>query len=242
MTNLLDMRNLVAGYGYGPDIIHDFNLQIKKSEVKCIIGPNGAGKSTVLKAITGVLKPRSGAVEFEGKDIAGKEAYQIMRQGICYLPQERAIFPNMTVAENLKMGTYSLQDKRLAEERIRHAIETFPVLGERLHQLSGTLSGGQQQQLVYARAFAIQPKLMLIDEPSLGLAPALVEQTFQHIANIASSGIAVILVEQNAFRGLEAADYGVVMDLGKLVFEKPANEVLQDQRIRELYLGKAAKQ
>jgi len=242
MTNLLDMRNLVAGYGYGPDIIHDFNLQIKKSEVKCIIGPNGAGKSTVLKAITGVLKPRSGAVEFEGKDIAGKEAYQIMRQGICFLPQERAIFPNMTVAENLKMGTYSLQDKRLAEERIRHAIETFPVLGERLHQLSGTLSGGQQQQLVYARAFAIQPKLMLIDEPSLGLAPALVEQTFQHIANIASSGIAVILVEQNAFRGLEAADYGVVMDLGKLVFEKPANEVLQDQRIRELYLGKAAKQ
>jgi len=241
MTNLLDMRNLVAGYGYGPDIIHDFNLQIKKSEVKCIIGPNGAGKSTVLKAITGVLKPRSGAVEFEGKDIAGKEAYQIMRQGICFLPQERAIFPNMTVAENLKMGTYSLQDKRLAEERIHHAIETFPVLGERLHQLSGTLSGGQQQ-LVYARAFAIQPKLMLIDEPSLGLAPALVEQTFQHIANIASSGIAVILVEQNAFRGLEAADYGVVMDLGKLVFEKPANEVLQDQRIRELYLGKAAKQ
>ena len=242
MTNLLDMRNLVAGYGYGPDIIHDFNLQIKKSEVKCIIGPNGAGKSTVLKAITGVLKPRSGAVEFEGKDIAGKEAYQIMRQGICFLPQERAIFPNMTVAENLKMGTYSLQDKRLAEERIHHAIETFPVLGERLHQLSRTLSGGQQQQLVYARAFAIQPKLMLIDEPSLGLAPALVEQTFQHIANIASSGIAVILVEQNAFRGLEAADYGVVMDLGKLVFEKPANEVLQDQRIRELYLGKAAKQ
>ena len=242
MTNLLDMRNLVAGYGYGPDIIHDFNLRIKKSEVKCIIGPNGAGKSTVLKAITGVLKPRSGAVEFEGKDIAGKEAYQIMRQGICFLPQERAIFPNMTVAENLKMGTYSLQDKRLAEERIHHAIETFPVLGERLHQLSGTLSGGQQQQLVYARAFAIQPKLMLIDEPSLGLAPALVEQTFQHIANIASSGIAVILVEQNAFRGLEAADYGVVMDLGKLVSEKPANEVLQDQRIRELYLGKAAKQ
>ena len=242
MTNLLDMRNLVAGYGYGPDIIHDFNLQIKKSEVKCIIGPNGAGKSTVLKAITGVLKPRSGAVEFEGKDIAGKEAYQIMRQGICFLPQERAIFPNMTVAENLKMGTYSLQDKNLAEERIREAIETFPVLGERLHQLSGTLSGGQQQQLVYARAFAIQPKLMLIDEPSLGLAPALVEQTFQHIANIASSGIAVILVEQNAFRGLEAADYGVVMDLGKLVFEKPANEVLQDQRIRELYLGKTAKQ
>ena len=135
-----------------------------------------------------------------------------------------------------------MQDKKLAEERIREAIETFPVLGERLHQVSGTLSGGQQQQLVYARAFAIQPKLMLIDEPSLGLAPALVEQTFQHIANIASSGIAVILVEQNAFRGLEAADYGVVMDLGKLVFEKPANEVLQDQRIRELYLGKTAKQ
>ena len=123
MTDLLDMRNLVAGYGYGPDIVQDFNLRIKKSEVKCIIGPNGAGKSTVLKAIAGVLKPRTGAVEFEGENIAGKEAYQIMRQGICFLPQERAIFSNMTVSENLKMGTYSLQDKRLAEERI-HVISS----------------------------------------------------------------------------------------------------------------------
>ena len=242
MTSLLSIRNVTAGYGYGPDIVHDFSLSLNESEVKCIIGPNGAGKSTLLKAVAGILKPRSGDIFFEGENISGKEVYQIMKLGICFLPQERAIFPNMTVAENLKMGTYSLQDKKLAEERIREAIETFPVLGERLHQVSGTLSGGQQQQLVYARAFAIQPKLMLIDEPSLGLAPALVEQTFQHIANIASSGIAVILVEQNAFRGLEAADYGVVMDLGKLVFEKPANEVLQDQRIRELYLGKTTKQ
>ena len=240
MHSLLNVSNLTAGYGYGPDIVHDFSLSLNKSEVKCIIGPNGAGKSTLLKSIAGILKPRSGEIFFDGEMISEKEAYLIMRLGICFLPQERAIFPNLTVAENLRMCAYSIEeDKNLAEARIKEATEMFPVLGQRLKQIAGTMSGGQQQQLVYARAFTIKPKIILIDEPSLGLAPALVEQTFNHITQIASSGIAVLLVEQNAIRGLETAGYGVVMNLGKLVFEKPANEVLKDQSLRELYLGKA---
>ena len=230
MTSLLSIRNVTAGYGYGPDIVHDFSLSLNESEVKCIIGPNGAGKSTLLKAVAGILKPRSGDIFFE-----------IMRLGICFLPQERAIFPNLTVAENLRMCAYSIKDKALAASRIKAAIGMFPVLGQRLKQIAGTMSGGQQQQLVYARAFTIKPKIILIDEPSLGLAPSLVEQTFSHIKQIASSGIAVLLVEQNAIKGLQTSGYGVVMDLGKLVFEKPANEVLQDQSLRDLYLGKALK-
>ena len=233
MHSLLNISNLTAGYGYGPDIVHDFSLSLNKSEVKCIIGPNGAGKSTLLKSIAGILKPRSGEIFFDGEKISEKEAYLIMRLGICFLPQERAIFPNLTVAENLRMCAYSIKDKNLAEARIKEATEMFPILGQRLKQIAGTMSGGQQQQLVYARAFTIKPKIILIDEPSL------VEQTFNHITQIASSGIAVLLVEQNAIRGLETAGYGVVMNLGKLVFEKPANEVLKDQSLRELYLGKA---
>jgi branched-chain amino acid transport system ATP-binding protein len=241
MTGLLSIRNVTAGYGYGPDIVHDFSLSLNESEVKCIIGPNGAGKSTLLKAVAGILKPRSGDIFFEGENISGKEAYQIMRLGICFLPQERAIFPNLTVEENLRMCAYSIKDKALAKARIEAAIGMFPVLGQRLKQIAGTMSGGQQQQLVYARAFTIKPKIILIDEPSLGLAPSLVEQTFNHIKQIAASGIAVMLVEQNAIKGLQTSGYGVVMDLGKLVFEKPANEVLQDQSLRDLYLGKALK-
>jgi len=212
MNSLLNINNLTAGYGYGPDIVCDFSLRLNKSEVKCIIGPNGAGKSTLLKSIAGVLKPRSGEIFFDGEKISEKEAYQIMRLGICFLPQEKAIFPNLTVAENLRMCAYSIKDKKVAKARIKEAIEMFPVLGQRLKQIAGTMSGGQQQQLVYARAFTIKPKIIMID-----------------------------LVEQNAIRGLETAGYGVVMDLGKLVFEKPAKEVLQDQSLRELYLGKALK-
>ncbi len=242
MNALLKVENLHSGYGYGPDIIQGFSFSIKKNDIKCIIGPNGAGKSTLLKTIAGTIKPRKGNIVFDGKIISGKEAYQIMRLGICFLPQERAIFPNMTVAENLRMCAYSIKDKIVAENRINEAIEMFPILGERLKQHAGTMSGGQQQQLVYARAFTIRPKIILVDEPSLGLAPSLVEQTFEHIKKLASNGIAVLIVEQNAVKGLRTAEYGIVMDLGKLVFEKSASEVLNDHRIRELYLGKALNQ
>ncbi len=223
----------------GRMLFGDVSLQLNRGDRLVLVGPNGAGKSTLLKSIAGILKPRSGEIFFDGEKISEKEAYLIMRLGICFLPQERAIFPNLTVAENLRMCAYSIKDKNLAEARIKEATEMFPILGQRLKQIAGTMSGGQQQQLVYARAFTIKPKIILIDEPSLGLAPSLVEQTFNHITQIASSGIAVLLVEQNAIRGLETAGYGVVMNLGKLVFEKPANEVLKDQSLRELYLGKA---
>lgn len=169
------------------------------------------------------------------------EAHEILRCGICYLPQERAIFPNMSVMENLRMGAYSLSDPQLAKSRIDVVLDRFPILGRRLEQLAATLSGGEQQQLVFARALILRPRLMLIDEPSLGLAPTLVELMFELIESFVELGISILLVEQNAARGLAAAQTGVVMDLGEVVFEADAPEVLADSRIPNLFLGKAGK-
>ncbi len=241
MTNLLELNGVYAGYDRGPDILQGVSLGVFPGEVKCIIGPNGAGKSTVLKTISGVLRPRRGEIRYEGQSLVGREAHEILRRGICYLPQERAIFPNMSVLENLRMGVYSLSDAQLAKSRIEELINRFPILGRRLKQLAATLSGGEQQQLVFGRALLLRPRLMLIDEPSLGLAPTLVEQMFELIESFSAMGISILLVEQNAVRGLAAAQTGVVMDLGQVVFEAEAPEVLADSRIRDLFLGKAGK-
>ncbi len=238
MSCILELRNVVTGYGNGPDILKGVDLKLNVGEIKCIIGPNGAGKSTVLNAIAGILKLRSGHIIFDGNHIEGLEAYEILRTGIAFLPQDRAIFSTMTVAENLRMAGYSLKNKVKLNERIEYVLEKFPILKDRLSQLAGTMSGGEQQQLIFARARIVQPKIMLIDEPSLGLAPAIVEQAFSYIENTAKEGASILLVEQNAFRGLSSANTGTVMDLGNVVFERPASEVISDQRIRDLYLGK----
>lgn len=242
---MLKLENVVAGYGYGPDIIKNINLELNKGDIKCIIGPNGAGKSTVLKAIAGIIKPRNGTVVFNSDDgevnLSGMETYKIMKTGLCFIPQDRSLFTTLTVAENLAMAGYTLTDKQELKIRTEEVLETFPRLKERLSQYAGTMSGGEQQQLIFARAIILKPRVILIDEPSLGLAPAIVEQAFQHIENIASKGVSILLVEQNARRGLSSSNYGTVMDLGEIVFEKDASEVLNDDRIQELYLGKRKK-
>jgi branched-chain amino acid transport system ATP-binding protein len=242
---MLKLENVVAGYGYGPDIIKNINLELNKGDIKCIIGPNGAGKSTVLKAIAGIIKPRNGTVVFNSEDgdvnLSGMETYKIMKTGLCFIPQDRSLFTTLTVAENLTMAGYTLTDKQELKIRTEEVLETFPRLKERLSQYAGTMSGGEQQQLIFARAIILKPRVILIDEPSLGLAPAIVEQAFQHIENIASKGVSILLVEQNARRGLSSSNYGTVMDLGEIVFEKDASEVLNDDRIQELYLGKRKK-
>ncbi len=238
MKCILELKRVVTGYKNGPDILKGVDLKLNAGEIKCIIGPNGAGKSTVLNAIAGVLKVRSGQIMFDGNNIERLEAYEILRSGIAFLPQDRAIFRSMSVAENLRMAGYSLKNKVDLRQRIETVLEIFPILKERLSQLAGTMSGGEQQQLIFARARIVQPKIMLIDEPSLGLAPAIVEQAFNYIEKTASEGASILLVEQNAFRGLKSANTGTVMDLGNVVFERPASEVMSDKRIRDLYLGK----
>jgi len=234
----LEVEDLVAGYGIGPDILTGLTLRIEPERSYCIIGPNGAGKSTLLKVICGLLPPRRGAVRFDGASLAGLRADQVLQRGICYVPQDRSLFPDMTVRENLRMGGYTLRDRAEVDRRIVAVQEMFPILGERMGQLAKTLSGGQQQQLLLGRALVLRPKIIMLDEPSLGLAPKVSRQIFDAMARLKAAGISIIVVEQNARLGLDFADWGCVLDLGRLVFEGPSGSVLADPRIEELYLGR----
>ena len=239
MPELLEVRDVIAGYGRGPAILTGTSLTVRPGQVQCIIGPNGAGKSTLLKAISGLLPVRSGEIRFEGERIDGLRPDQILRKGICFVPQERALFPRMSVRENLRMGGYVIDDKKVLESRIEEVLEQFPILRERAHQRAGTMSGGQQQMLAMARTLIVKPKIVMLDEPSLGLAPKIVQQMFEIMHMLKDRGMTVILVEQNAIMGLNNSTWGAVLDLGKTLFEGPAPEVLADPRIKELYLGKA---
>jgi len=237
MTKLLEVTSLTAGYGDGPAILDGAHLTVEPGKIHCIIGPNGAGKSTLLKAICGMLKIRKGDVKFKGESLKGLRPDQILRKGICFVPQERALFPKMTVRENLRMGGFSLADKSDLEKRIDEIEERFPILRERRDQHAGTMSGGQQQTLAMARTLIIKPDIVMLDEPSLGLAPKIVAEMFDIMQVMAGEGITILLVEQNALNGLKNSDWGVVLDLGRTLFEGPADDVLSDPRIQELYLG-----
>ncbi len=237
MSGLLEVTDLVAGYGNGPAILNGARLSVRPGEVHCVIGPNGAGKSTLLKAIVGMLPIRAGDVRFKGESLKGLRPDQALRRGICLVPQERALFPAMTVRENLRMGGYSIPDKAELERRIDGIEERFPILRERRGQRAGTLSGGQQQTLAMARTMILKPEIVMFDEPSLGLAPKVVAEVFGIMKLMAAEGITIVLVEQNALMGLKHADRGIVLDLGKTLLEAPADEVLRDPRIGELYLG-----
>ena len=239
MSELLEVRDVVAGYGRGPAILTGTSLTVRPGQVQCIIGPNGAGKSTLLKAISGLLPVRSGEILFEGERIDGLRPDQILRKGICFVPQERALFPRMSVRENLRMGGFVIDDKKVLESRIEEVLQQFPILRERANQRAGTMSGGQQQMLAMARTLIVKPKIVMLDEPSLGLAPKIVQQMFEIMHMLKDRGMTVILVEQNAIMGLNNSTWGAVLDLGKTLFEGPAPEVLADPRIKELYLGKA---
>ncbi|HEU4895318.1 MAG TPA: ABC transporter ATP-binding protein [Acidimicrobiia bacterium] len=236
---LLEVEDVVAGYGAGPDILTGLTLSIEEGTSYCIVGPNGAGKSTLLRTIAGFLKPRRGEVRFNAKRMNGSRPDQMLAAGVCFVPQDASLFPTMTVKENLVMGGYLIEDRSLLQERLEAVYEAFPILKERRGQHAGTLSGGEQQMVTLGRALMIEPKMVMIDEPSLGLAPMIADQIFERIREFASLGITVVLVEQNAAKGLEAVDWGFVLDLGSLEFEGPADGILADPRIRDLYLGKA---
>ena len=239
MPELLEIRNIHAGYGRGPDILTGTTLSVGAGHVQCIIGPNGAGKSTLMKAIAGLLPVRAGEIRLNGERIDGLRPDQILRKGICFVPQERALFPKMTVRENLRMGGFILEDQHTLSQRIKSVLEAFPILGERAAQRAGTLSGGQQQMLAMARTLIVEPEIVMLDEPSLGLAPQIVQQMYDIVHMLREKGMTVLLVEQNAVVGLSNADRGSVLDLGKTLFEGPAGEILSDPRIQELYLGKS---
>ena len=240
MAELLEIRGVVAGYGRGPAILNGAELTVRRGEVQCIIGPNGAGKSTLLKAIAGLLPIRGGEISYKGERIDGLRPDQVLRKGIAFVPQERALFPRMTGRENLRMGGYLLTDKRELEERTEAVLQEFPILRERARQRAGTLSGGQQQMLAMARTLIVMPEIVMLDEPSLGLAPQVVEQMFEIMQTLSARGMTVILVEQNAIVGLRNAHFGTVLDLGRTLFSGAACDILADPRIQELYLGKRA--
>ena len=235
---LLEVEDIVAGYGIGPDILTGLSLKVEGDKSYCIIGPNGAGKSTLLKVICGLLPPRRGKVVFEGTILNGLRTDEILQRGICFVPQDRSLFPDMTIRENLRMGGYILTDRHEVDKRIDGVYEMFPILKERSGQLAKTLSGGQQQMLLLGRAMVLRPKIIMLDEPSLGLAPIVSRQIFDSMNQLKSAGITIIVVEQNARMGLQFADWGYVLDLGKAMFEGPSQTILDDPRIEELYLGR----
>jgi len=238
---LLELKSVRAGYGNGPDILTDVSIDVEAGGTYVVIGPNGAGKSTMLKVISGLLSPRDGSVVFEGTDIGGRRPDQILEAGICFVPQDRTVFPEMTVKENLIMGGFLVRDSSTVAKRLDSVLEMFPLLAERSPQLAQTMSGGEQQLLALARALMIQPKVMMVDEPSLGLAPQAAHQIFDVIRRLSVElGVTILMVEQNVRMGLELADHAFVLDLGTKRFEGPSGEISHDPRIRDLYLGAMA--
>lgn len=238
---LLEIEEVRAGYGTGPDILTDVSVTIEEGVAYCIIGPNGAGKSTLLKTVAGLLPPRSGTITFDGRPIGGLRPDRVLQAGVCFVPQDRTLFPEMTVKENLVMGGYLVRNRRLIEQRMERVFAMFPRLAERSSQLAQTMSGGEQQILALGRALMIEPRLMMIDEPSLGLAPQINATVFEAIRRLGTEmGITVALVEQNVKKGLEATDRAFVLDLGTKRFEGPSDQILDDPRIRDLYLGSLA--
>jgi branched-chain amino acid transport system ATP-binding protein len=235
---LLEVLEVAAGYGAGPDILSGVSLRFERDRSYCIIGPNGAGKSTLLRVICGLLPTRRGRVMFKGEPLDGLRPDQVLRRGICFVPQDRSLFPDMTVKENVRMGGYILQDRHEVERRVEAVFALFPILRERAARPAKVLSGGEQQMLLLGRALVLQPEIIMLDEPSLGLAPKVARQIFESMDRLRRAGMTIILVEQNARMGLEFADWGCVLDLGKTVFEGAARSVLEDARIQELYLGR----
>jgi ABC-type branched-subunit amino acid transport system ATPase component len=234
---MLVLENVVAGYIPGVDILRGVSLHVEKGEMVCLVGPNGAGKSTVMRAISGLLKPKSGSVVFNGKELNGLRPDQILAEGIAQVPQGHSVFPKMTIHENLLMGAYSVKDRTSIAGRLAKVYDLFPFLKERAHEKAGNLSGGQQKILEMGRALMLEPPLMMLDEPSLGLAPKTMETLFNTIQDLNNRGLTILMVEQNARQGLAASHRGYVLELGKEKFEGTAQELLNSPEMAKLYLG-----
>jgi branched-chain amino acid transport system ATP-binding protein len=233
---LLEVKNLTVYYD-AVLALDGVSFHIEEGEIVAIIGPNGAGKSTSLKAICGLVKPKAGEILFRGESIKGKEPYQLVVKGICLVPEGRRVFPSMTVLENLEMGAFTRKDKEDIHKDIEKVFDLFPILKGRKGQRAGTLSSGEQQMLAIGRALMMRPKLLLLDEPSLGLSPNYVEILFEKIKEINKSGTTILLVEQNARMALEYADRGYVFELGRIAFEDRAHRLLENDTIRKAFLG-----
>jgi neutral amino acid transport system ATP-binding protein len=237
-AKLLETTGLVAGYVPEVDILGGVSVNVKEGEIVTIVGPNGAGKSTLIKTIFGLLHPREGRIVFREEDIGGRKPHDITRLGLSYVPQLDNVFPSLTVEENLEMG--SLDRSRTAEQRDR-MYELFPRLGERRGQAVGTMSGGERQMVAMAKSLMPDPQVLLLDEPSAGLAPAFVDAIFEKTREVNQAGVTIVMVEQNARRALAMSDRGYVLDLGKDRFEGPGNQLLEDPKVAELYLGGTAR-
>ena len=234
---MLVLENVIAGYIPGVDILRGVSLHVEKGEMVCLVGPNGAGKSTVMRAISGLLRPKSGTVTFNGKQINGLRPDQILTQGIVQVPQGHSVFAKMTIYENLLMGAYSIKNRASIPQRLEKVYSLFPFLKERAREKAGNLSGGQQKILEIARALMLEPPLMMLDEPSLGLAPKTMDNLFGTIKDLNRAGLTILMVEQNARQGLAASHRGYVLELGKEKFEGTAQELLDSPEMARLYLG-----
>jgi branched-chain amino acid transport system ATP-binding protein len=234
---LLELNDIQAGYGRAALVLRGLTVKVPAGTVVCLVGPNGAGKSTVLKVASGLLAPRSGQILVDGRDVTGQGPQQLLAAGLAHVLQGHSVFREMTVAENVLLGGYTLKDKAVLNERVRFVQNLFPVVAERWRSLAGLLSGGQQKQVEFARSLMISPKVVLLDEPSMGLDPKTTSTVFDQVVRMREAGTAVLLVEQNARRALETADIGCVLDLGKVHASGPAPQLLADPQLSELYLG-----
>jgi len=234
--SLLQVKEIQVNYGRVP-ALHNVSLEVAENSIVALLGSNGAGKTTTLRAISGLLHPARGTIEFDGKRIERMRADQLVRVGIAHVPEGRQIFPELTVRENLRLGAYTRRDARAMEQDLQRVFTYFPRLRERLTQNAGTLSGGEQQMLAIGRGLMSKPRLLLLDEPSLGLAPLFVKEIFQIIADIRTSGTTVILVEQNAHMALNIADYAYLLQTGRIVLSDQSSALRQREEVKSAYLG-----
>ena len=237
--SLLEIRDLKVRYG-GIEALKGVSFSVEKGQIVTLIGANGAGKSTTLRAISGLVPAASGSIVYDGRNISGIDPQKVVAGGICMVPEGRRVFPNLTVLENLKIGAYLRSDDLSAD--LDHVYQLFPRLRERSWQMAGTLSGGEQQMLAVGRALMMRPKLLMMDEPSLGLAPIVIRDIFRIIETLHAEGITILLVEQNANAALKIADYAFVLETGRLGVQGKGSDLLNDPAVKAAYLGKAARE
>jgi branched-chain amino acid transport system ATP-binding protein len=238
-TAVLDVRDLKVGYGDGRLVVDGVDLVVEAGEVVTMIGQNGAGKSTVLRGIYNMARERHGEVWLAGEPVFALPPHRLLRRGLAYIPQDHTVFPKLSIAENLAMGGYVIEDRALLAQRIAAVEAMFPVLAERRQQYAASLSGGEQRMLEIARTLVMDPKVIMLDEPSIGLAPRLVDQVFAVVRRLAEAGKAILMVEQNVKKALGASDRACVLELGRISLEDRARALLDDQRVARLYMGMA---
>ena len=235
-SNVLQIADLRVSYG-GIEALKGISFDVRQGQIVTLIGANGAGKSTTLRAISGLVHPASGRIKFDGRDIVGQDPQKIVASGIALVPEGRRVFANLTVLENLKIGAYLRKDEAGIKKDLEYVYELFPRLKEREWQLAGTLSGGEQQMLAVGRAVMTRPKILMMDEPSLGLAPLVVKDIFKIINVLKEQGMTILLIEQNANAALRCADYAFVLETGRITLQGPGMELLENQQVRDAYLG-----